>query len=405
SDVLRQMFYQRPNGYADRGVPDMGGFIWNNGSPQVMQTYTPHQLPVLNGLGGEYAISDEWFCSMPSCTDANRSFALTGSAQGQCNNFMDPPQYVYWPEQPHRASIWKALWANGITDWKLYNSTEWMDHVFSYQLFLDGQIPTVDASIAAGLQQYLAPVADFYSSALAGTLPAFSYIEPIWIGASGTTSYHPGEDLVAGEIQLNQVYDSLRKGPNWNETLLIITFDEHGGIFDHVPPPYAVNPWPNDVADGFHYDMMGPRVPAIMASPWIEPHTVFRSSTGTAYDHTSILATLLEWFGVPRSRWFLGDRTNNAPTLERVLTRTKPRKHAPAFTPPYDENYPPTGEPTPATTVHHLHRLVAHAHVVARTRGKLPAREVRELSHRIATQATDVQTLTRLLDELKKKFG
>lgn len=405
SDVLRQMFYQHPEGYGRRAVPDMGGFIWNNGSRQVMQTYTPHQLPVLNGLAGQYAISDEWFCSMPSCTDANRSFALTGSAQGQCNNFMDPPQYIFWPEQPHRASIWKQLWANGITDWKLYNSTEWMDHVFSYQLFLDGQIPTVDASVASGSTQYLAPVADFYADAAAGTLPAFSYIEPIWIGASGTTSYHPGEDLVAGELQLNQVYNALRNGPNWENTLLIVTFDEHGGIFDHVAPPYAVNPWPNDVADGFRYDMMGPRVPAIMASPWIEPKTVFRSSTGTAYDHTSILATLLDWFGVPRSQWFLGDRVNQAPTLENVLTRAKPRKTAPAFTPPYDINYPPDKPATPVSTVHHLHRMVAHAHIVARTRGKLSAPEVRALSQKVAMETIDVKDLTRKLDELKKTFG
>ncbi|MEO6779282.1 MAG: alkaline phosphatase family protein [Gemmatimonadaceae bacterium] len=405
SDVLRQMFYDHPNGYEDRAQPDMGGFVWNNGNSQVMETFTPEQLPILNGLAGEYAVSDEWFCSMPSCTDANRAFGLTGSSQGQCNNFMDPPQYIFWPEQPHRASIWKTLWANGITDWKLFNSTEWMAHVFSYQLFLDGQIPTVDASVAAGQNRYVAPVDDFYASALAGTLPAFSYIEPIWIGATGTTSYHPGEDVVAGEIQLNKIYDSIRKGPDWEETLLIITFDEHGGIFDHVPPPYAVNPWPNDAVDGFRYDMLGPRVPGIMVSPWIEPQTVFRSSTGTAYDHTSIIATVLEWFGIPRSRWFLGERAQRAPTLENVLTRSTPRPEAPVFTPPYDKNYPPDSAPTPATNVHHLHKMVAHAMVVGLTHGKLPAPEIRELSYRITSEATDMKTLTRMLDDLKKQYG
>ncbi|HEY5086270.1 MAG TPA: alkaline phosphatase family protein, partial [Gemmatimonadaceae bacterium] len=405
SDVLRQMYYDHPDGYEKRAVPDMGGFVWNNGNSQVMETFTPNQLPVLNGLAGEYAVSDEWHSSMPSCTDANRSFALTGSSQGQCNNFMDPPQYIFWPEQPHRSSIWKTLWANGITDWAIYNSTEWMAHVFSYQLFLDGQIPTVDASVAAGENQYVAPVDDFYASALAGTLPAFSYIEPIWIGASGTTSYHPGEDVVAGEIQLNKIYDSIRKGPDWEETLLVITFDEHGGIFDHVAPPSAVNPWPNDAVDGFHYDVMGPRVPGIMVSPWIEPNTVFRSSTGTAYEHTCILATILDWFGVPRSRWFLGERTQQAPTLENVLTRSTPRPDAPAFTPPYDKNYPPDSAPTPSTAVHHLHKMVAHAMIVGLTRGKLPASDIRALSYRVTSEATDMKTLSRMLDDLKKQYG
>ena len=93
SDTLRQLFFANRNGYAERAEPDMGGFIWNNGSRQVMQTYSPEQLPVLNGLARHFAISDEWFCSIPSSTDANRAFSLTGSAMMESSNFMSPPQY------------------------------------------------------------------------------------------------------------------------------------------------------------------------------------------------------------------------------------------------------------------------------------------------------------------------
>lgn len=404
SDVLRQMYHANPNGYDEGATPDMTGFVYNNSSPQVMQTYTPEQLPVINGIAKAFAISDEWFSSMPAATDVNRAFAVTGSAQQQLNNFMSPPQYLYWPEQPHRASIWKTLWANGITDWTIYNSTQWQNHVFTYELFLSGQIPAVDADVAQGLLDHVAPVQQFYQQATDGTLPAFSYIEPIWIGNTGTTSYHPGEDLVPGEVQLNTIYDSLRKGPNWNDTLLIITFDEHGGIFDHVPPPRAENPWPQDVVDGFKYDVMGVRVPTIIASPWIDSDTVFRSTTDVAYDGTSFMATLLQWFGIPRERWFLGERLNNAPSFEGVLTRATPRTDSPAFKPPYDKAYPPTGQPTPTKNVHDLHLHIAHVIVASMARGKLTASQAAALSHQVAGDAHDVAALTRRLDALSERF-
>jgi phospholipase C len=405
SDVLRQLFFKNANGYVEKAVPDMGGFVLNNGSRQVMQTYSPEQLPVLNGLARHFAISDEWFCAIPASTDSNRAFALTGSAMMELSNFMSPPQYLYWPEQPHRPSIFKLLWTNGFNSWRIYNSTLWTDHVFTYQLFLQGQIPTVDADVNAGIGTYVAPIDQFYDEALSGQLPAFSYLEPIWIGNSGTTSYHPGEDLVPAEVQLNKVYDSLRKGPNWNETLLIITFDEHGGIFDHVPPPRAVNPWPNDVNDGFHYDLMGPRVPTILVSPLIEPNTVFRATGEVSYDATSFMATLLHWFGIPKSRWFMGERARQAPTFEGVLTRSTARTDAPTLTPPYDKSYPPDGIGTPSSVVHDLQRQIAHQMIVWMASGKLTPTEISTLSHEIITQSTDIATLMTRLQELQKRFG
>ena len=126
----------------------MKGFVWNNGVHEVMWTYTPDQLPVINGLAREFAVSDAWFSSMPSATDPNRAFAFTGSSLRELNNFQNGPQYLYWPYAPHRSSIWKALWTNGFTDWKIYNSVVWMNFVHTYHLFLQGQIPSVDAAIA-----------------------------------------------------------------------------------------------------------------------------------------------------------------------------------------------------------------------------------------------------------------
>lgn len=396
SDVLRQMFSADQKGYARRAVPDMGGFIWNNGTREVMQTYTPHQVPVLNGLARGFAISDEWFCSMVGGTDVNRAFSLSGSAMGYLDNFQNGAQYEYWPQASHRPSIFKALWSNGVTDWKIYHSVEWMDFVFTYHLFLDGQIPSVDADP----KKFISGIHQFKSDARAGKLPKFSFLEPVWIAPAGTTSYHPGGDLVAGEIALNEIYEAIKSGPGWDQTLLVLTFDEHGGIFDHVAPPYAANPWPNDQNNGYRYDLLGPRVPTILVSPWIKEQTVFRARGGAPYDSTSILATLLRWCGVPRSRWGLGDRTHHAPTFEGTLLSPEARTDAPSLTPPYDKNYPRSGEPPAnAQPLHDLHRTMTPRLIWALARGRLTPAETQRISAEILSKATDLPSLHAAITE------
>jgi phospholipase C len=402
ADVMRQFFFNQPDGYAKRETPGMGGFVWNNGVHQVMWTYTPEQLPVLNGLAKEFAVSDAWFCPMPSCTDPNRAFAFTGSAVGELNNFQNGPQYQLWPTAPHRSSIWKTLWTNGFDDWRFYNSVIWMKFVHTYHLFLEGQIPSVDAAIAKDPTSFIASVEQFKKDALAGKLPRFSYLEPVWIGGPGTTSYHPGADPVLGERALNELYEAMKNGPAWNQTLFVITFDEHGGLFDHAPPPYAVNPWPNDVNDGFRYDMMGVRVPGILVSPLIEQHTVFRSPTPVAYDSTSILATLLNWYGIPKARWGLGDRVDHAPTFENVIQRAEPRVDAPTFTPPYDKSFPRSGDEKPKPRISDLDLLMAPRVVAALGAGKLSHAEIHAASHDVL-RSRDMGTLHGKLKKLAEQ--
>lgn len=405
SDVLRQLFFANREGYAERASPDMGGFVWNNGVDQVMWTYTPEQLPVLNGLAKGFAVSDAWFCAMPSATDPNRAMAFTGSALGQLNNFQNGTQYIYWPLTPHRQSMWKVLWSNGFTDWKIYNSVEWMSFVHTYHLFLQGQIPSLDAAVTQNQASFIEGIDQFKKDARAGKLPAFSFLEPAWIATSGTTSYHPGADLVPGETALNEIYDALRAGPDWNETLLVITFDEHGGLFDHASPPYAVNPWPNDVNDGFRYDLMGVRVPTILVSPWIQEKTVFRSPTPVAYDATSFMATLLQWYGIPQARWGLGERVRHAPTFEGVFQLAAPRSDAPSLTPPYDRTFPRKGASGRGERVHGLHRLMAPRVVAALAAGKLNPQEINRVSNEILAGATDLKSLHAMLDSLAKRLA
>ncbi len=337
SDNLQQMFSEEP-GYWGRAKPDMGGFILNNVNPQVMETFGPEQLPVLNGLAKHFGISDRWFCSIPGGTDVNRAFSVTGSAFDKLGTWEGGNAYAYWPKYPHRQSIWKVLWSHGVTDWKIYNSVLWENCIFTYQLYLQGQIPSVDANHT----KFLADIEQFKQDALSGNLPAFSFLEPVWIAPSGATSYHPGADIVPAERALNEIYEAIKNGPGWEETLLVITFDKNNGIYDHVAPPYAKKPWPNDMNNGFSYDLMGPRVPTIMVSPWIKEQTVFRAEGDIPFDSTSFAATLLKWFGIPRNLWGLGDRMDIAPTFEAVLQvpASAPRKDAPTLTPPYDKSFP-----------------------------------------------------------------
>jgi phospholipase C len=156
----------------------------------------------------------------------------------------------------------------------------------------------------------------FKADAAAGNLPNYSFIDPRYYDffGVGATDQHPDHDVAAGEDFIRQVYEAVRSSPAWNETLLLITYDEHGGFFDHVPPPPAPNP------DGrvssnppFNFTRLGVlvhrfyltncsilmfssgqvRVPAVAISPWIEAGTIINApAVGTYYDHTSVPATL-----------------------------------------------------------------------------------------------------------------
>jgi hypothetical protein len=175
-----------------------------------------------------------------------------------------------------------------------------------------------------------------------------------------------------------------------------------------MPPPAAVNPWPQDQIDGFRFDRMGVRVPTLLVSPWIRRQTLLRTQEDDhqAFDATSILASLLGWFGVPRSNWTLGLRTESAPTIEKVLDRRTPRKDHPVFTPPHDVDFPPDRVgPSRPIPLHDLHRLMLPRLVWAMLGDKLDIRAVERITRDLQAQASDLQTLQRLLDELEQRHG
>src|SRR6202040_533510 len=169
--------------------------------------------------------------------------------------------------------------------------------------------------------------AEFVRDARSDTLPSYSFIEPRYFPDSDLPNdQHPPHVVTLGEQLIADVYNQLRSGPSWPHTLLVILYNEHGGCYDHVPPPAAAPPTSEPTAP-FNFDRYGVRGPAVIVSPYIEQGTVLRASGNVPYDHTSIAATLRKRFpaiGPP-----LTAREAGAPDLDAVLTLSAPDNPGP----------------------------------------------------------------------------
>jgi phospholipase C len=269
----------------------------------IMGIYTPTLLPVLSGLARGFAVCDHWYGSVPTETLPNRAFACTATSQGH----MDDKTSKYTAP-----SIFGLLSKHAI-DWRIYGYT-------SSPLTRLNFPDTTNASSA-----HFGLFADFKAAAAAGTLPPYVFLEPSW-GAAGN-SQHPNFDVALGEQLIHDVYYAVRQGPAWNQTLLIVTYDEHGGCYDHIAPPAnAVPPDASAGEFGFDFKRFGPRVPTVLISPLIVPGTVFHAPSGsTPFDHTSILKTIQARWNLPS----LTARDRAAPDVRQVLTLAAARTDDP----------------------------------------------------------------------------
>jgi phospholipase C len=269
----------------------------------IMGVFSPATLPVLSGLASGFAVCDYWFGSVPTETLPNRAFVNAGTSQGYMN---DKTKKYTSP------TIFGLLSQHNLS-WSIYG---YEAPPLTRMDFPD----TTDAD-----DSHFGEFTDFQTAAANGTLPAYTFLEPSW-SASGN-SQHPNYDVSLGEQLIHDVYYALRNGPAWNQTLLIITYDEHGGCYDHVPPPSGAVP-PDDSAGeyGFDFTRFGPRVPTVLVSPLIAAGTVFRVADGaTPLDHTSILKTVEVRWNLPA----LTARDAAAIDVGDVLTLTQPRTDDP----------------------------------------------------------------------------
>jgi phospholipase C len=302
----------------------------------IMGMYAAETLPVLSGLAKGFAVCDQWFASVPTQTFPNRAFAVAGTSLGYTDNSARGTPAFDTP------SVFGKLADIGQT-WKIYG---YSGDPLTAGDFPDTVQPGPNGEVVSGF-------ARFQSDAANGALAAFSYIEPEWATHPRHTDppavaqaddehnfhvendQHPVSNLAVGEKLLYDVYQALRSnGPTWEKTLLIITYDEHGGNYDHVPPPTgAIAPDGITGPSGFDFTRFGVRVPAVLVSPLIAEGTILHAPPGgQPFDHTSIIATLRARFGIGA----LGHRDAAAPDVGSLLSLATPRTDDPlaAVTPP-----------------------------------------------------------------------
>ncbi len=318
-------------------TPPMTGFAVDyakdyDSSGEVMGAYSRDQLPVLYGLAENYAVSDRWFSSIPTETNPNRAFSVCGSSQGALNNadttyFTLPTIFNRLSEAPAPKKTWGIYWQ--------YKGIFGMDPNWFHKKCFTADIFTQIGPLLDAKRGKLGTRDEFFDALKSDDLPDFSYLEPFWGGGYGWPNgedffglqgndYHPPQWVGQGEWDLNELYNALRNSQYWENMLFIITFDEHGGTWDHVPPTKTVPPDKIKSDPPFAFDRLGPRVPTILVSPYIRPGTVFRSPDKVFdFDHTSFIATILGWAGIDPKQANLGTRVAIAPTFEGVLATTR----------------------------------------------------------------------------------
>ncbi len=257
-----------------------------NHSHLILNYFTPDKLPVLTTLATQFAVFNRWFSSIPGPTLCNRAFAHYGTSFGQVS--MD---VFYWNKQ--YKSIYERLVAAGNTT-RLYYYDEASSSLEVVNLLQN------QPSLFGTFQ-------DFLDACDRNKLPQYSFIEPNYTdhdapdgsGELIACDQHPDHDVRAGEQFIATVYNRIHSNPNlWPNTAILLVYDEHGGIFDHVPPPactpdgFVAQPNATGTPDPFHFDRLGVRVPAILISPWVAPGTVINE----IFEHASIPATATDYF-------------------------------------------------------------------------------------------------------------
>jgi phospholipase C len=313
-------------------VATMGGFVKSyfgerhdvKHSQQIMYFFPPAKLPVLTTLAREFALFNGWFSSIPGPTLCNRAFAHYGTSFGHVDMNIFYPNTIY-------KSVYERLQAAGKTA-KIY--------------YFDVQSSTMEVVNLLQHQPQFFGVSDqFVADCQTGQLPDYAFIEPNYsdhdtaAGEMLASDQHPDHDVREGERFIASVYMAIKNNPSlWASTALLVTYDEHGGIYDHVPPPactpdgFVAQPADTQTGKPFLFDRLGVRVPAILISPWIPKGTVVPGvgpQDGRIFEHASIPATV--------TKLFLGDydarsvREKKADTFLDLLTLDQMRTDAPDF--------------------------------------------------------------------------
>ncbi|XP_050204105.1 non-specific phospholipase C2 [Mercurialis annua] len=296
-----------------------------NMSRDVMNGFVPDMVAVYQSLVQEFAVFDRWFASVPSSTQPNRLYVHSATSAGATSNI--PALLI--KGYPQR-TIFENLDDNKIP-WGIYfqNIPATLFYRNLRKLKYIGNFHSYDLS--------------FKRHAKEGKLAGYSVVEQRYMDTKlqPANDDHPSHDVYQGQMFVKEVYETLRGSPQWNETMLVITYDEHGGFYDHVATPVTGVPSPDGIVGPepflFKFDRLGVRVPTIVVSPWIEKGTVVHGPNGSPfptseYEHSSIPATVKKIFNL--SSPFLTKRDAWAGTFEGIVqTRKEPRTDCPVQLP------------------------------------------------------------------------
>lgn len=286
----------------------------------AMKCYGPDQLPVLNALAREFVLCDNWYASMPGPTSPNRYFVHAASSGG-LDHSPTTLEIAQWETvagfRLKNGTIFDRLEAKGLKR-RLYGGDDF---------------PQVSSLKGIGLSD-IRDYDDFASDLSQPTYPySYVFIEPsydVFRNYRLGTSQHPLGDVRRGEALIKSTYEAIRNSARWADSMLIVTWDEHGGFYDHAIPPRAVPP--GDTVPGgphneygFTFAQYGPRVPALVISPRIPKNLIDHR----VYDHASVPATVESVFGLAA----LTERDRKANHLARLLTLNVARKDTPETLP------------------------------------------------------------------------
>ncbi len=263
-------------------------------SQKIMYYFAQKDLPVLTTLALEFAVFNRWFASIPGPTICNRAFAHYGTSFGRVD------MNLLYINEPFKSIYNRLIDATPKHTSKLYyydtaSSTMEITNLLQHQPELFGTYP------------------QFLDDCAQGNLPDYAFVEPNYSdhetdsGEETANDQHPDHNVQHGEIFIASIYQAIKNSPLWPNTALLIVYDEHGGIFDHVVPPACPKDQftasANDTGTGmpFAFDRLGVRVPAILVSPWIQKGTI----VDRVFDHASIPATV--------TKFFLGDYSPRSP--------------------------------------------------------------------------------------------
>jgi len=264
-------------------------------SQKIMYYFKQADLPVLTTLALEFAVFNRWFASIPGPTLCNRAFTHYGTSFGKVD------MSVMYLNEPFKSVYTRLISAIPKHTAKVY--------------YYDTTSSTLEvANLLQNQPELFGTYKQFLSDCDKGILPEYSFVEPNYndhdsdSGEEVANDQHPDHDVQAGELLIAEVYMAIKRNPQlWASTALLITYDEHGGIYDHVVPPscppdqFTASANATGTGREFKFDRLGVRVPAILVSPWIPKGTV----VDRVFDHASIPGTV--------TKFFLGDYLPRSP--------------------------------------------------------------------------------------------